>query len=1282
MEQKPERNDNDEKNDKKILQEIPDKFAELSIGIPEPLDVAVEGMTVPSDLGVANADTYVVEVVTDDVTVEGKSAKPYKSNSAVVKTSKEQNRGRDDTTKDQDVSLFLTGAKTGRTGLEQPSDKGKRNSKKSKKQKAAAYEQKKSSLSFEFANVETNENERPEVKDNKIMTPRDLISNTDNISAFMPLEHTFAKSTKISKKSKKPKCRVSKEEKDEDLSKNINVVHNIPDMPVIKTEEDLSLHDTENDPQDKISEPFKESIPLISGGIGEQDADQCMKWVAETENIQAQTPVAILPEEAEAQSEVAALLEENLDEKYSYTHEMPLSEREVFESYNESLHEHDKEIFISTPGQRDEKLESIGDETVYKSDPKHKDTTDDSGDENLNNQEHDIYLVSTQENMVHRGNEIQEEKTGQLSREENVSLDAVSKSKKCDKKMKARRTTNVQPVNLQVNIPHKSGHETEDICSTVLSHSSSEIKKHILGTSLVQHGTSQVTENLDAIVLTPQWMAKSPVNLSSEDPFNLKQSDIFDLTDHSVSDISHVHQAANQNHGNDSPLTQSSVSLPHRQVVLPMSSSSVSSNFGLTQEILNAQEETINIELHGVDNAGIFGSVKERQRKPRKIIDTLTVDEKVVKSIDISTPLTQEKKRKPPKSPVNEDTRKRDGKVKMAEEPKDLEEHEEYRAMKDKMKKKKRRPKIPIEFTSPQTKVENDLEAVKVNLDVKTAKKHEPDEIVESESEVVPVVTDVDSFHLQNIVKSDLKIGSDLASAYSQPVSPETVVIKEQAEHETSCAIDDSNLSNSKMKPLLLEATSVRVPKEEPGTQLRLSDYCSTEIKLDIQESESNVPQEAAKPHTSCMMKSDELSDAWMSALDEPLVFDVDEDDEDYGNVIVTSPSSRSIETDDALVKIQEAVIAAVESIYDRSECDLKAGTVRIAPNDMPSEAGLKSETIPTLENGVYSDSVRKTEGITAVGKDILSEPDVKTEMTHAIVNDVLSEPETTQTVAKDMNPESGQKTDVIPMVLNDVLSKPGMKAATVTEVANDMSKTCLKSAIVPTLPSDVLSESGQKIERASTVSDDILPEPSLKTETVAEVINDVLSEPYLMTETHTTVVDKVVYEPDIMTEAVTEVVSGVISDPDMKTETANDPLSQPFLMTETVTAIVKDVTSEPGLNSETVSSVTIDMMHELGLKMETVKDMVSESDQVTETVTTIFNDVISLPGLMPETVVNDAVSESALMTQGNIKVSNDEISEDGLMTETVTMVGDGVVSEPGLLTGTIVAISDDVVSE
>jgi hypothetical protein len=1277
--EKHERNEHNEKNDKQVLQELSDKFVELATGIPEPLDVTVEGIMGPSGLGVSSADIDVVEVMSDDLKMKGKSKKPYKSKSTAVKAIKKQNEGRDNTTQNQAVNLLHTGVKTGSTD----SDKGKRNFKKSKKEKAVACEQNKCTLSFEHAAVETNENERPEA--------RDFISNTDNISSFVPLEHSVAKSSKSKKKSKKHEG--SEDKKDEELSTNMNVVSNVPDMSVIKTKEDLSLCDTKREPQDKISEHFKEPISFISNDTGEKDTRQFIKWVAESESVQAQTAITLLPEEVKTHEEAVAMLEEDTVAEDAFVHGMSLPEHKVFGSYQESLHEEEKEVLMSSPGQVDEILESIRDDAVCKSEPKRKDPKNDNADEDFSNQEQDdICFVSAQENLVHRIGKIQGEGAKvHSSPEKNISVDALSKQ--YDDKMKVRHTTNVQTVDLQVNIPQKTGHEAEGICS-VLSLSSPESKEQNLGASLVAQETLEVTESVDTVVLTSQCMTKSTVNVSSEDSFNLKQPDICDLPDHSVSDISHVEQATNQNHGNDLPLIQSSVPLLHPEAVLPLSPNSVSSNCGLTQGISSMQEENIHIELHGANHGGIFGSVKERRRKPRKIIDTLTVDEKVAESIDVSTPNTQEKKKKPPKSPAKYDTKKADGKVKMAEEPKDLEEHEEYRAMKDKMKKKKRRPKIPIEFTSPQTKEENDIEAVKVNLSVETAKKHQSDDIVQSESEIVPLVTDADPFHLQNITKSDIKSESNLASAYFQPLLPETVMIEEQTQRETPYVIDDSILPNSKI-PLLLEATPKRIVKENLDTPLRLSNYRSTEINLDMQESQSDVPEAAAKSRTSCVMKSDEFSDAWMSALDEPLVFDGDDDE--YGNIIVTSPSVRSIGTDDALIKIQEAVIAAVESIYDRSESALKAGTVTITTNDMVSETGLKSRTIPTLEIDVDSDSGLKTEtmndaipesglkteAVTALGKDMLSELDVKTEITPAVANDVLSEAETIQTVAGDMIPECGLITDVIPVIVNDVLSKPEMKSETVTDVADDvLSKTYLMTEIVPTVVSDVISESGLKVEGVPTVLNDVLPEHSLKTETVSEVVNDVLSETCLTTETNIEVVEKVVYEPELETDTVTEIVNGVISDPDMKTETANYMLSEPCLMTEAATALLSDVLSGPGVNSETVSAVVIDMTHELGLKMETAKDVVSESNEVTETVTTISNDLISLPDLMSETVVNGAVSESDMTTQRSIRVSSDEICEEGLMSETGTAVENDVVSEPGLMTEAVAAVANDDIPE
>jgi hypothetical protein len=1284
VEKELEKNDHDELNDKEVLQEISHKSAELMRSTPKPLGMPASG------LAVGNTDSANVKVVTADATMKGGSKKPKKSKSTAVKDIKEQSKGREDVVQDQAVDICLKGAekvtKTDRAESEQPTNKEKQSSRKPKNHKEATFEQNKSNMPAVDATIGTNGYKGPEelkqtsseiVMDNIIHSPKGTVTNADNVSDFKQLEHPVTKSRKSNKKSKKSKCGGPEDERDEHLSGHGNESKE-PNVLAIKSEDNPPLLVRKSEPEDKIYESFGNQVSVISKVIKEQDTYQCIKLDANTDNIQAHIGIATSPEEDKACDETNMKFERSKDVEYASLLEKSVPEFEVHDSSKENLHEQDKKALTFTSAQkelidvRDENLENERDEADYKS--KHEHEVHNKGVTSLESQKNygtSVTSVSDQKDLVHKTNEVQERKRDDWSSpEENVSLDAVPKLENHDTEKTVRHTTYVQPVDLQVNVPPKNDHETGDVGSTLpLPHSSPKSKKQISGTLTVPHGTSHITENTEAVVVTPQWMAESSVlQIPSEDGITQKQLVIFDSPYPSGSDTSHVVQDTNQNQGDDSPLAPSSVSLSHPQVTVPLSPASLSSDSGLAQKIVKPQEKDIDLELPGVENAGIFGSVKARTRKPRKIIDTMAVGETAAKSIEIPTLSTPEKKTKPDKSAVKEEIRKRDRKAKMAEDPKDLEGHEEYRVMKDKMRKKKRRPKIPAEFLSPRTKLENDEEAVKaLDMDVETVSKDKLDEIVETEPEAVSLATKVDSFELQDVITSDFKIESSLASAYFQPVSPATVVIEEQVERETPCVIGDSSLPNSEMEPTLLETTPITELKEEHSTPLRLSDVCSTEIKLVSQEAElEDIPQEPVTPLPSCLTKSDELSSAWMSALDEPLVFDSDNEGKD-GNTLTSSPSTRNIETDDALVKIQEAVIAAVESVCDvlsepgmqtetipnvenyvLTDSDLQAGTILVA-NDMLSEAGVKAKMAPTVASDVLSECSLKNEIVTTVSNDVLPESGLKNATIPTVTNDVFS--------------ETDMRTETVNTVSNDVLYEPSVKTGTVTTLADDViSETHLKIEQIATFANDMLSESGLKTDTITTLSDDMPSELGMKTEPIIAFVNDLLSESGLKTGTVTAVSDDMPSEPGMKTETVTTVSDDMPSEPGMKTETvttvSNDMPSESGLKTETVITVSDDMPSEPGMKTEIVTTVSDDMPSEPGLKIETVTtvsdDMPSEPGMKTETVTTVSDDMPSEPGQKTEpvtTVVKDVLSEPTIVSVKPLVQTNESLLDNPDMT-------------------------------
>lgn len=1273
VEQTPDETEHD-KNGRQALLDTSDKCADMLVDAREHLDVLLEEVTITSGVGVGDADIGDVEVATTEQTRKGKSKKSKKSKSTLKDI---EDLGKDTETAIQDMRSSK-GVKTVGTDLEQqPLNKVKRSSKASKKHKAATWEQNISIAHSGDAAVDSNRDKSQEVvKDGRILSEKDLISETDSVSGFKQLEHSVHRSRKSNKKSE---CGGSVNEQSKLLS-NQECVSAEHDMLMVKSEEDLPLPDRKSEPDDQISESFEKQFPCSSG-----DTDQCMKLVAETENIQEQITVATLPAKENGHNADTVKSDVYRDIEYNFVPETSLPDQEVPDDCTENHHEHDEEGFTSTQVQQelsvvqDERLETRVNEIIYKLESEHHD----SADENTEKQRDDISFISlSDKDLDHKSEEISERQEYQTSTEASVSLDSILKFKKHDVKKEARHTMNVHEVEMHVNVPCKIDHEIGDICSTPpVPPSLPESKKHLCGTPLVPCGSSSSKENLDTIVLAPNWMEKSSAlqTVSTVDSSVFKCVGICDFPGPSVVDMSNIVQ----DQGNNTSLTLSVATSSDTHIPLASFSTEIAADSRLAQETVNVQEGNTNIEVPGIQTAGIFGSVKERTRKPRKIIDTLTVEEKAAKSVAVATHSAPEKKKKPPKSSVQGHTKKGDGKVKMAEEPKDIVEDEEYRVLKDKMMKKKRRPKIPVEFTGPQFKVENDAEVVTIlNLDDEAVNKHKLDEITHYKPETVSLVTEVTSYDFHEIAP-DVSIDSNLASVFVQPISPVIAVINEQSGPETPNLVGDNSIPDSKMKPVLLKASPVTVSEESFDMSLRVCDIQSLEEKM------ADIPQEVT-PCSLC--PSDELIDVVTSAVGESLVFNGGEE-EVAGNTILPASSARNIVTDDALVKIQETVIAAARDALCESE--LKAETAVPVVGHV-AEPALKTEVIPDVGNDVLSDSGLRTEAVLVVKSDHLFEPGQKAEEITLFGKDVPS--------------ECDLKTEESTLVGNYMLSEPGLKAEEVTVVKNDsFSEPAMKTEEIKTIENDVLSESGLNTAEIIRVGNVVDAEPDLKTESVSACANNVCSEAGLKSEDITAVANYVLSDPDLNIESISAVAGNVCQG--LKTETvttiASGVLSEPCLRTEIITTVTSDVLSEPCLKTPTITTVASDPCTESGLKIETVPvvagDVLSELRSRTEAVAIFVNDLSSEIGPVTETITsaaNDVLAELGVMTETAIAIVNDEFTESGPVTETVNEVSDMVVSapsvmtvpativvndefyEPGLMTESVTAFADHMNSE
>lgn len=1245
VEQTPEENEHD-KNGRQALVDTSDKCTDLLLDTREHLDVSLEEVTITSGVGVGDADIGDVEVATTERTRKGRSKKSKKSKSTLKDI---EELGKDMENAIQDMEI-LKGVKTVGTDLEQqPLNKVKRSSKTSKKHKAATWEQNISIDHSEDGAVDSNRVKRQEVvKDDRILSDKDLISETDSVSGFKQLEHAVRRSRKSSKKSE---CGGFVVEQNKHLS-NQECVSAEQDMLMVKSEEDLSLPERKSEPDDQISESFEKQIPCASG-----DTDQCMKLVAKTENVQEQIIVATLPAKENTHNADTVKSDVYRDIEYNFVPETSLPAQEVPDDCTENHHEHDDEGLTSTQVQQelsivqDERSETRVNEIIYKLESEHHD----SADENTEKQRDISFTSVSDKDLDHKSEEISEHREYQTSTEASASLDNILKFKKHDVKKEARHAMNVDEVEMHVNVPCKIDHEIGDICSTQpVPPSLPESKKRLSGTPLVPCGTSSSKENLDTIVLAPNWMEKSSAlqSVSTVDGSVFKCVGICDFPGTSVVDVSDTVQEQ----GNDLSLTPSVAASPDTHVPLASFSTEVAADSRLAQEIVNIQEGNTNIEVPGIQMAGIFGSVKERTRKPRKIIDTMTIDEKAAKSVAVATHSAPEKKKKTPKSSVQGHTKKGDGKVKMAEEPKDIEEDEEYRVMKDKMMKKKRRPKIPVEFTGPQFKVANDAEVVPVlNLDDEAVNKHKLDEITHYKPETVSLVTEVASCDFHEIAP-DIRIDSNLASVFVPPISPVITVINEQSGPETPYLVGDNSLSDSKMKPVLLKASPVTVSEKSFDMPLRVCDSQSLEEKM------AGVPQEV-KPHSLC--PSDELIDVVASAVGESLVFKVGEEEVD-GNTILPASSARNIVTDDALFKIQETVIAAVRDA--QCELELKAETA-VPVVDHVAEPALKTEVIPAAGKDVLSESGLRTEAVLAVKSDVLFEPGQKAEEITLFGKDVLS--------------ECDLKTEESTLVGNYMLSEPGLKTEEVTVVKNDsLSEPAMKTEEIKTIEDDVLSESDLNTAEIIRVGNVVVAEPDLKTESVSACANNVCSEAGLKSEDITAVANYVLSEPDLNIESVSAVAGDVISELSSTTEAVatfmNDSSSEIVSVTETITSAANDVLAELGVMTETAIAIVAELSVVTEAAIAFVNDELTESHPVTETLNEVSDMVVSALSAMTvpaTTIVNDEFYEPGLLIESVAAFADHMNSEHMPITELFATVVNDVISESGLQTETTPAV-------
>ncbi|PSN34718.1 hypothetical protein C0J52_20229 [Blattella germanica] len=453
--------------------------------------------------------------------------------------------------------------------------------------------------------------------------------------------------------------------------------------------------------------------------------------------------------------------------------------------------------------------------------------------------------------------------------EEHAPVD-VPKLKRRDTKKKARRITNVQSSDIVVASKKENGHE-ETLDATTLLASSSAVGKETPQVTPV--GT---TTDLDTVVLTPQWMSKSPPSLNIKPPSKFT----FDPSLPDPSKIVDIIQKAS-----DVPPVY-----PPQSVTLL--TETVSPNLGTdVEEIKKAEEgkktvplndKQITIQLGDGENSGIFGSVKERTKKPRKIIDTMTSDEKAVKLSEDSASslgiLSAGVKSEAEKVKTNDD--------------------EEYALLKEKMKKKKRRPKIPVEFLkdaeekkTEELKIEEVKKVEEIKMEEVQKTKEEEEDKSKEDSKVEKDKKRKETSTTEPGIKELMESAKTEEKTASPNVAPATETKCESVEVITKeyTGVVEGQLSASSLKPTdlrdawmsALDEPMLFDDEDDEVEQPMAQEEKKSEIIETVNTANIQVPETSEKPESSTAKKQTDMSDAWMTALDEPMVFDDDEKEED-----------------------------------------------------------------------------------------------------------------------------------------------------------------------------------------------------------------------------------------------------------------------------------------------------------------------------------------------------------------------------------------------------------------
>nr|CAD7256630.1 unnamed protein product [Timema shepardi] len=311
--------------------------------------------------------------------------------------------------------------------------------------------------------------------------------------------------------------------------------------------------------------------------------------------------------------------------------------------------------------------------------------------------------------------------------------------------------------------------------------------------------------------------------------------------------------------------------------VLPTSPSSADSDSGLAEEIVSPGEQDLKMEFQG--QGGIFGSVKERSRKPRKVIDTSVIETE----IKVTEPKSKSRKdkKKFPATPKHEtetapssvsaipkdEIKTQPEFVDKAGEFPDIPEEEMCRIMKDKMKKKKKRPRIPQEFlessSSMADKVDTSKRPMQFEVESLSVLKTDDDQKVSTTaSETLPVGAPIPSIETKRDART-------LKPSLSEIAAIETL---------------EDTINRAEEMDIICRDTVDIVTVSE------LSKDNKPKIKVSHLAKQSDLPTQVSLPTSTPVyeIKSDKFSDSWLSALDEPMVF---EDDADDQGVKISNPT-------------------------------------------------------------------------------------------------------------------------------------------------------------------------------------------------------------------------------------------------------------------------------------------------------------------------------------------------------------------------------------------------------